>query len=128
MSPLPLRLFLLFFVLNASCRECFCAANIKNVRVLRQYASSARLECPLTSNLNEHIDLARIRWLNEKNDYFKPDQNVLVSVNNLIDRAKPNIMLGPLYSYVSCGYLLSNNQYVRLGFWKINYIGKMKAY
>jgi hypothetical protein len=101
-----------------------CVVSIKNIRVLKEYSSSISIDCPLTTNSNEHIDLNRVRWLNENNDYFKPDQNVVVGLNNLIDKSKLNILLKPFYEYISCGYLLNNDQYVRLGFWKINFIGK----
>ena len=117
------NLGILFFYLNGI----NAAINLSNLRIIRSFASSVTLQCP-TSYYSEHIDLSCVRWINERYDFNKPDQNVVITPQNLILTSQLSLQLNPHYEYVSCGYITKTNQYVRLGFWKLTYIGKNNIY
>jgi hypothetical protein len=112
----------LAFLLCLNNNYCNAAININNLRIIRAFASSVTLQCP-TNFYNEHVDISRIRWLNENFEYSKPDQNVALTPQNLILTSQLSLQLNAHYEYISCGYVTNSHQYVRLGFWKLNFIG-----
>ncbi len=80
------------------------SGNILTIRIIRSYASTIFLQCPLTSQLtNENIRIDQIRWLNEINDFKKPDQSVYVTSLNLLLASQINLQLNDALTYVSCG-------------------------
>ena len=102
-------------------RQINAAATLSTLRVIRSFAQSVVLQCP-TSYYNEHVDLTRVRWLNEKDEYTKPDQSVAITPGNLLLSSQLSLPLSSHYEYISCGYVTNNYQYVRLGFWKLQFI------
>jgi hypothetical protein len=96
--------------------------NIENLRIVRKYASTVVIQCPLTTVRNEIIRPDQIRWINENNDYNKPDHAVVLSQYNVIDQGKVNILANERYYYISCGYCI-NNMYIRLKMWRFIYVG-----
>ena len=80
---------------------------IDTLRIIRAYATSIYLQCPLQSKLtNEVISIHQIRWINEIDDFSKPDSAVVVSAHNLITSAQINLQLNERITYVSCGNAL----------------------
>ena len=78
--------------------------DIDTLRIIRSHATSIYLQCPLQSRLNnEVISIHQIRWVDEINDFMKPDSGVIVSGHNLITSAQINLRLNELITYVSCG-------------------------
>ena len=74
------------------------------LRIIRAYATSIYLQCPLQSKLtNEVISIHQIRWIDEISDFNKPDSAVIVSGHNLITSAQVNLQLNERITYVSCG-------------------------
>lgn len=64
----------------------------------------------------------QLKWLNEKDDYSKPDDQVQVSDYNLMLVADANMQIGQSLTYVSCGYI-NNYRYVRIKMWQLVFIG-----
>ena len=85
------------------------SSNVDTLRIIRSYATSIYLQCPLQSKLNnEVISVHQIKWINEINDFNKPDSSVVVNSLNLMAQAQINFQLKDRYTYVSCGkFLLS---------------------
>lgn len=80
------------------------SGNMLTIRIIRSYASTIFLQCPLASQLtNEYIRIDQIRWLNEINDFKKPDQSVYVTSQNLLLASQINLQLNDALTYVSCG-------------------------
>ena len=78
--------------------------DIDTLRIIRSYATSIYLQCPLQSRLNnEVISIHQVRWVDEINDFMKPDSSVVVSGHNLITSAQINLQLNERITYVSCG-------------------------
>ena len=78
--------------------------DIDTLRIIRSYATSIYLQCPLQSRLNnEVISIHQVRWVDEINDFMKPDSSVVVSGHNLITSAQINLQLHDRITYVSCG-------------------------
>jgi hypothetical protein len=98
------------------------AVNLNTLRIIRSYAQSVVLQCP-TTFYTEPIDLTRVRWINEINDFTKPDSSVSITPSNLILTSQVSMPLNSQYQYISCGYVTNNYLYVRLGFWKLQYVG-----
>jgi hypothetical protein len=100
------------------------SSSIQELRVIRHYADHVFLHCPLTSSpyTNQAISEHQIKWVNEINDYSKPDQNVIINSFNLLLSSHVQYQLNPHITYLSCGFIM-NNCYFRLKMWKINYIG-----
>lgn len=102
-------------------RETDAATPMNNLRIIRSFAHGVVLQCP-TNYYNEHIELTRIRWINERYDYTKPDSNVPITPTNLIASSQISLALTGDYEYISCGYVTNNYLYVRLGFWRLIFI------
>jgi hypothetical protein len=98
------------------------AVNLNTLRIIRSYAQSVVLQCP-TTFYSEPVDLTRVRWINEFDQYTKPDASVAITPANLILTSQISMPLNSQYTYISCGYVTNNYQYVRLGFWQLQYIG-----
>jgi hypothetical protein len=114
--------FLLSLVVVLGPREA-AAVNLNTLRIIRSYAQSVILQCP-TTFYSDPIDLTRVRWINEVNDFAKPDANVAITPSNLILTSQVSLPLSSQYQYISCGYVTNYHQYVRLGFWRLQYVGK----
>lgn len=121
MRPFISFIFTFFFFTNIPVQSLF---NPENIRIIKSYINTVSIQCPLTAQTNnELLGFDQIKWLNEKDDFGKLDENVQITAVNLIASSRVNIQLSDALTYVSCGYL-SNNKYVRLKSWKLNYIGK----
>lgn len=96
----------------------------ETIRVLSSYIESYSIQCPAATNPNgAPVKFEELYWLNENNDYTKPDGNVFVSSANLIDKAQLTIRINQQINHVSCGYLY-NNVYKRIKQWSFIYVGE----
>ncbi len=97
---------------------------VQKLRIIKQYINHIVLQCPVNSNLvrSEHI-----KWINERYDFTKPDDQVLISSQNLLANGQLNFQLQDGLTYLSCGYIL-NNCYVRVKLWQIDYVCKFDIF
>ena len=96
-------------------------------RILSDHVINFSVQCPSAlkpNNLNVRFE--EIYWINENNEFFKPDSSVLVSSANLIDKAQLILRVNKDLNYASCGYLYNNN-YVRIKQWNFLYVGNYIA-
>lgn len=119
-------IFVLFLIGVSSYGNLVFANNSRaeNLRVLKSFANSEFVECPLSSSVTDQlVPLNQVLWLNEINDFNKPDAQVMVSASNLLSRSLLQYQLINDITHISCGFIF-NNQYVRLKLWQISYVGK----
>ena len=80
------------------------SSNMDTLRIIRSYASSIYLQCPLQSKLNnEVIAVHQLKWVNEMYEFNKPDLSVVVTPQNLVGAGLVNFQLNDRLNYVSCG-------------------------
>lgn len=91
-------------------------------RVLRSYIESYSVQCPSATKPNGFpVKFEELYWLNENNDFSKPDGSIFVSSANLIEKAQLTVRINQQINYVSCGYLY-NNVYKRIKQWNFIYV------
>ncbi len=96
---------------------------IQKIRVIKNYVNHVMIQCPVNGNL---VRAEHIKWVNERYDFNKPDEEVLISSQNLLSSGQLNYQLQDGLHYFSCGYIL-NNCYVRVKLWQIDYVCKIKS-
>ncbi len=94
---------------------------IQKLRVVKGYLSHTTLQCPIPAS--KSIPLNQIRWVNEANDYTKPDGSVQLTTSNVLASSQVSFQTFDSLTYLSCGYV-SDNCYVRLKLWQLICVGK----
>ena len=95
---------------------------IQKLKVVKGYLSHTTLQCPIPAST--HIPLNQIRWVNEANDYAKPDSGVQLTANNVLASSQLAFQTFDSLTYLSCGYISESNCYVRLKLWQLICVGK----
>jgi len=98
------------------------ASEVQVLRIVRSYANGVFLHCPLTSpQAHDLAGVYQLKWLNEKDDYNKADDQVQVSDYNVMLVADANLQINQQLTYVSCGFI-NNYRYVRIKLWHLVFI------
>lgn len=96
----------------------------ETVRILTNYIAHYTVQCPSITKLNgQLVSFEELFWINENNDFAKPDTGILISSVNLVEKAQLTVRINQNIKYLSCGYFYQNT-YVRIKQWKFVYVSQ----